>query len=74
MEKGYRELKCPGCPKILRITITVVHYGKRIEVTCPYCFTKTRTTIPVPTVEEKEESSFFDELSDIFGGFSGKKK
>ncbi|OGZ19525.1 MAG: hypothetical protein A2494_02220 [Candidatus Lloydbacteria bacterium RIFOXYC12_FULL_46_25] len=74
MEKGYRELKCSGCPKKLRITITELHYGKRVEVTCPHCCAKTRVIIPVPAPDKKDASSFIDELYDVFDIFSGKSK
>ena len=82
MEKGYRLVKCPGidCPATLRLTVSEADYGKIVEVMCPKCLTKCRTTIPTPTaiVEEEpgQDFSFVDTLKETFGdlfGESGKK-
>lgn len=84
MEKGYRQVKCPGidCPNILRIYITEQEYGKRLKVTCKRCASEVHVVIPVPIqVEEQafvttEESALtaLEKLSKKFESFFRKQK
>lgn len=85
MEKGFRLIKCPDCPKTLRIKITAALYGKTCEVECPSCDARLRFTIPIPAdagtnndpsgIQESEEDpdDLFGAFKDIFDIF-GKKK
>ncbi|HXK31620.1 MAG TPA: hypothetical protein VJZ94_02710 [Candidatus Paceibacterota bacterium] len=68
MEKGYRQVQCPGCPAILRITIAEAQYGKTLEITCPKCDTKCRATIPKPAKETAAGDPLSEAFKDVLGG------
>ena len=63
MPNEFRHVQCPGCFIKLRLVISEKNYGKKIEITCPECKTKCRTTIPRSAVAQEKRrvsSNFFD--------------
>ncbi|MCK9344597.1 MAG: hypothetical protein M0P64_00545 [Candidatus Pacebacteria bacterium] len=74
MEKGFREVVCPGstvqrCGQKIRLTVTKKDYKKVVEVRCPKCDVVFQTTIPEPALRSGgKASSLFDE-KDPFGFF-----
>ena len=54
LPKEERHLLCHGCSVTVRIQITALQYGKKLEVTCPKCHNVNRVTIPVPAPKPEE--------------------
>ncbi len=50
------QIECQQCKRRLRLSIQRESFGKEIEVTCPSCKAKFRTTIPYP--RETHDESF----------------
>ena len=84
LEKGFRIVKCPGCPLKFRISVSEKDYGTTKVIRCPKCGAKGRVEIPCPTPETQKTETrppFSNEpLSwgfpeDLFGDiFKGKKE
>ena len=66
-------VQCGGCPKKLRIVITVVNYGKTMTLRCASCQTHGKFTVPKPTrksgqkVNTKKGGSTSENLFDDLG-------
>ena len=69
MSQEFRHLRCSGCTKVLRLSISEKVFGKKIEVTCPVCSAKCRTTIPFPPtkkIETREPPESSSEMPDSY--------
>ena len=89
MEKGYREVKCPGttkengnsCNKIIRFRVSEENYGGTMEGKCPNCGQKLRVRIPLPVKTNPSNQKPFNEpncdaeknMREIFEALFGKQ-